>query len=176
MYHKEGLSFPKLSISNLPKCLVYEAAIQNKKGYFTLHHSPSQNYDDFLIFLKTCQTLLSGISQECPKFNIIMGDFDPMSTTWWYVDKASLEGMQIEASTSFQEFEQVRNEPTHNLPNSLSSINLILIDKANLKVDSSTLHSLLVNCHHQIVYMKHNFSITYPPSYQCIIWNYKKEG
>ena len=36
------------------------------------------------------------------------------------------------------------------------------------------LYSLHPNCHHQVTYCKLNLSITYPPPYKCLVWDYRK--
>ena len=64
IYHKETMSVKVLNFSQLSECLVCEISIQNKKGYFvTLYRSPSQSYDDFEIFLKEFEKLLTNITK-----------------------------------------------------------------------------------------------------------------
>ena len=65
IYHKETMSVKVLNFSQLSECLVCEISIQNKKGYFvTLYRSPSQSYDDFEIFLKEFEKLLTNITKK----------------------------------------------------------------------------------------------------------------
>ena len=120
IYHKETMSVKVLNFSQLSECLVFEISIQNKKGYFvTLYRSPGQSYDDFEIFLKEFEKLLTNIIKKSD-FVIIHGDFNAKSTTWWSGDTNNVEDNNIEALTSYHAFVQVINEPTHILPNSSS--------------------------------------------------------
>ena len=105
---------------------------------------------------------------------MVNGDFNAKSTTWWSGDTNTVEGTNIEALTSYHGFEQVINEPTHILPNSSSCIDLIFADKPNLIVENGVLPSLHVKCHRQLIYSKLNFNVIYPPSYQHLVWDYKK--
>ena len=66
------------------------------------------------------------------------------------------------------------SEPTHLLSNSSSCIDLIFTDQPNLAVDSGVHPSLHMKCHHQIIPYKFNLTIAYPPSYECLVWDYKR--
>ena len=107
-------------------------------------------------------------------FTITLGDFNARSTTWWYGDITITEGANIEASTSYHEFEQVINEPTRIIPNSASCIDFVFPDKPNLIIENGVFPFLCVKCHHQIVYSNLNLNVVYPSPYQCFIWDYKK--
>ena len=51
---------------------------------------------------------------------------------------------------------------------------MIFTDQLNLSVNSGVHASLHPNCHHQIVHSSFNLSISYPPPYQRLVWDYKK--
>ena len=56
---------------------------------------------------------------------------------------------------------------------SSSCINLVLTSQPNLIVDSGNHPSLHPNSHHQIIYLKSNLKICYPPPYTREVWHYK---
>ena len=64
IYHKEAISVQVLKESQLPKCLVCEVSIQNKRGLFvTLYCSLSQSHDCLQTF-KEFEKLLSSITKK----------------------------------------------------------------------------------------------------------------
>ena len=129
---------------------------QNKRGLFvTLYHSLSQSHNCFQSFHKE----FSSITKKRTDCTIIVGDFNARSTTWWYGDITITEGTNIKALTFYHGFEQVINERTHILPNSVSYTDLIFANKPNLIVESGVLPSLHGKCHHQIVYSKLNLNV-----------------
>ena len=102
-------------------------------------------------------------------FTIILGDFKARSSVWCTRDKTTIEGTQLESLTSVHVFRQLVSQPTHLLPQTSSSIDLIFTDQPNLIVDSDVYPSLHSNCHHQITYCKLNLSIEYPPPYERLV-------
>ena len=72
-------------------------------------------------------------------------------------------------------FYKVINESTHILENSSSCINLIIFtSQPNLITDSGVHSSLHPNCHHQVIYLKSNLKVLYPPPYEREVWHYKE--
>ena len=69
---------------------------------------------------------------------------------------------------------QVITEPTHILENSSSCIDLIFFNQSNLITDSGVHPTLHSKCHHQIIYLKLNLKIEYPPPYTRKIWDYNR--
>ena len=51
---------------------------------------------------------------------------------------------------------------------------MIFTNQPNSVVNCGTNSTLNTKCHHQITHCKLNLSIKYPPSYECLVWNYKK--
>ena len=84
--------------------------------------------------------------------------------TWLTLDITTTEGIQIESLTSTYRLHQLISDPTHELPNSSSCMDLIFIDHPNLIVDSGVHPPLHLNCHHQIAYCKFNLFTEYLPS------------
>ena len=82
--------------------------------------------------------------------------------------------MKLLSLTSANGVLQLINEPTHLQASNSSCIDLIFTDQPNLSVNSGVHASLRPNCPHQIVHSSFNLNISYPPPYQCLVWDYKK--
>ena len=140
-----------------------------------------QYYIDLLVklvsyFLSNFEKMLQEISAFKPDFSIILRDFNARSKSWWNSDINTNEGTKIDAVTSSYGLQQLISQPTHLLPNSSSSIDLIFTDQPSLVVDSGTHPSFHPNCHHQIVYCKLNLKIVYPTPYQRQVWDFKRSN
>ena len=83
-------------------------------------------------------------------------DFTAKSKNWYSQDKTSFEPKTIESITSHFGLHQLINEPNHLLENSSSCI------------------ELHCNCHYQIVFVKFNLMISYPPPYSREVWHYRE--
>ena len=139
-----------------------------------IYRSPSQNNNEFEVFLYNMEKLLSDINKCKPSLSVITGDFNARSSYWWCKDINTTEGSKLFSLTSSNGFSQLINEPTHIQANSSSCIDLILTDQPNLSMNSGVHSSLHPNCHHHIVHSRFNLNIYYPPPYQRLIWDYKK--
>ena len=69
---------------------------------------------------------------------------------------------------------QIIDEPTHLLPNSASCIDLIFASATGYIVDQGVLPSLFPTCHHQLIFVKIDFKVIFPPPYQRRIWDFPK--
>ena len=147
----------------------------NKKVIVSvIYHSPSQNNCEFDSFLRSVERLLSDIKKSKPFLSVITGDFNARSSYRWSEDINTSEGLKLLSLTSANEVSQLINEPTHLQTSSCSCIDLIYTDQPNISVNSGVHASLHPNCHHQIVHSSFNLNISYPPSYQRLVWDYKK--
>ena len=177
IYYKESLSVRALNLTNLSECIICEVSIQNCKGYIgVIYKSPSQNTAEFEGILSIFEDILNATAPSSCLFTIILGDFNARSSFWWKNDKTTVGGGRLETLTSLHGFHQLISEPTHLLPTSTSCIDLIFTDQSNLVVDSGTHSSLNPKCHHQITYCKLNLNIKYPPPYERLVWDYKREN
>ena len=120
------------------------------------------------------EEILNTTASPSSLFTIILGDFNARPFSWWKNYKTTVEGARLEALTSLHGFHQLISEPTHLLPTSTSYIDLIFTDQPNLVVDSGTNSTLNPKCHHQITYCKLNLIIKYPPTYQRLVWDFKR--
>ena len=107
-----------------------------------IYHSPTQNNNEFEVFLYNMEKLLSDINKCKPSLSIITGDFNARSSYWWCTEIKTAEGLKLFSLTSSNGFSQLINEPTHIQPNSSSCIDLILTDQPNLSMNS-VVHSSL---------------------------------
>ena len=148
--------------------LYWKFLINNKKGYVvSLYWSPSQMPDEFDSFISNFEKLSWKVD-----FVLMIGDFNVKSCNWSINDTTTPEGAQLDSITSLYGMKQLISEPTHILQQSSSCIDLIFTDQPNIVMDSGVDSSLHPKCHHQIIYLKLNLKIEYPPPYICKIWNY----
>ena len=139
-----------------------------------VYRSPSQNSNQFGLFLSKLENLLSDINKRKPSLSVVTGDFNGRSSSWWSNDINTIEGSHLYSLTSSNGVSQLINKPTNIQTNSSSCIDLIFTNQPNLSVNSGVNSSLHPNCHHQIVHTSFYLDIYYPPPYQRLIWEYKK--
>ena len=165
-----------VDITSLPKCLVCEVAIQSKKGYLAvMYSSPSQYSIEFESFLSGFEDMLGSVRFLKSQFTVILGHFNPRSSTWWSSDITNVNGTLIDSLTTHG-FKQLISDATHILPQSTSCIDLIFTDQVNYVIDCGIHPSLNKNCHHQITFCNLNLKVEYPPPYQYLVWNFKKSN
>ena len=133
----------------------------------------SHSIDRLVNFLINFEQLISDIITNNPLFVLITGDFNVRSSNWWKNDLSMSEVTQVDSLTTSYSLSQVISDPTHILPNSSSCIDLIFTNQPNLVTESGVYPSLHPKCHHQIVFVKLNLNVEYPPLYECLIWDYK---
>ena len=165
-----------ISLPYLKEALLLDMTYNNKKVTVSvIYRSPSQNNSEFDLFLSNFEKCLSGINKRKPFLSVITGNFDARSSSWWSKDMDSAEGSKLISLTSTNGFPQLINEPTQIQTSSSSFIDfLIFTNQPNLSVNSGVHASLHTNCHHQIIHSSFNLTISYPPPYQRLIWDYKK--
>ena len=176
LYVKDSLpSRDRSDLVTLPECIVTEIQIDRKKYFFAvIYRSPSQDQSEFDNFTINFELLLAKIYAENPFCVVITGDFNCRSTQWWDNDIENNEGKLFEPVSSELGLHQLITEPTHQMGDSKSCIDLIFTNQPNLFIESGVHPSLHEQCHHQIVYGKLSVSnITLPP-YIRRIWYYDK--
>ena len=89
-------------------------------------------------------------------------------------DEVPIEGTKLSKLCDSYCLNQIIEEPTHILGNSLSCIDLIITDQPNLFVDSGVHSSLYANSHHQIVFGVVNLPVSRPPPYKRTVWEHDK--
>ena len=113
-----------------------------------IYRSPSQNTNQFELFLSNLENFLSDINKRKPSSSVVTGDFNARSSSWWCNDINTIEGSHLYSLTSSNGFSQLINEPTHIQTNISSCIDLIFTNQPNLPVNSEVHLSLHPNCHH----------------------------
>ena len=174
IYYKNFLPLKVTGVRLLEECITFDLIISNKLcSFVALYRSPSQSQDDFATFCDNFEMTLDLASKKNPFLIVVLGDFNAKLSQWHDKDSSTSEGISIENITSQFGLHQIINEPTHILENSSSCIDLIFTSQPNLSVESGTQPSLHPNCHHQIIYVKFNLEVLYPPPYTWEVWHYK---
>ena len=175
IYYKESLPVRVINLPYFKEALLLEMSFSKKKVIVSVvYRSPSQNSNQFELFLSKLENLLSDINKRKSSLSVVTGDFDARSSSWLCNDINTIEGSHLYSLTSSNGFSQLINEPTHIQTNSSSCIDLIFTNQPNLSVNFGVHSSLQPNCHHQIVHTSFNLNIYYPSPYQRLIWDYKK--
>ena len=117
---------------------------------------------------------LGTLCQNNPFLIALIRDLNAKSKNWYCHGKSSHEGNTIENVTAQFGLQQVIKKPTHILNTSSSCINLIFTSQPNLITDSGVHSSLHPNCHHQIVFVKLNLHVEYPPPHLIEICHYRE--
>ena len=103
----------------------------------------------------------------------MIADFNAKSKDWCSTDITSCKGSKLDLLTSQFGLSQIIKEPTHILDNSRSCIDLIFTFQPNMVIDSGVHGSLHSNCHHQVIYLKFDLKIFYPPPNEKTVWHFK---
>ena len=170
IYYKELFAVCPVEVKNLNEYFIFEVPIKNKRGYaVSLYRSPSQTQDKFDIFLINLEQLIGDIITKNPLCVLITGDFNVRSSNWWKNDLSTSEGTQVDLLTTSNGLSQIISDPAHILPNWCSCIDLIFANQPNLVTESGVYPSLHPKCQHQIVFVKLNLNVEYPPLYERLI-------
>ena len=108
---------------------------------------------------------MESITQKNLFLTVVIQDFNARLSKWWTGHKTTQEGLKIENLLCQFSLSQVINKPTH--------ISQKITIQQNLITDLGVHPSLHSNCPHQIIYIKFNLRIFYPPLYERHIWYYK---
>ena len=84
----------------------------------------------------------------------MIGDFNAKSCNLSINDTTTPEGAHLESITSLSGMKQFISEPTHNLQQPSSCIDLIVTNPPNIVRNSGVDPFLHSKCHHQIIYSK----------------------
>ena len=131
-----------LTLGNLTECVVCEITFNNKKCFvISIYRSPSQNVEEFAIFIHELEHIINTISiPGNPNPIIIIGDFNAKLSTWNPSDPDSQEGIELASMTSLYGLTQMITDPTHILPNSSSCIDLLFTNQPNIILKKEYIH------------------------------------
>ena len=176
MYFREGL--PIIRRKNhelLPERIIAEVNLGLKKIVMvTIYDSPSQNSEQFEVFMGKLQMIVTRLRQENATAIIIKGDFNCRSSQFWEGDEDNPEGIAFDEFLDTNSLNQLINELTDISRESMSCTDRIITDQPNLFLESGVHPSLDMHCQHQLVYGKLNVSMLAPPPYTRTIWDYTK--
>ena len=147
-------------------------------NFISLYWSPSQSHEVFETFADNLKLNLDTNGNKNPYLIVIRGDFKAKSSNW---HKTIYECPKFKTIISQFRLRQLIQEPTHNLSNSSSFIDLVFTSQPNLVMESRVHSSYVIheysslneNCHNQLIYTKFNLKMWYPPPYEREIWHYQ---
>ena len=136
--------------------------IDNCKGFIAvMWRSLSQKNDQFERLLSSFEDLMNENTHSNPLFYLILGDFNVRFPSWWDEYKISIEGIRLDAFSSYDGLHQVIKKPTHLIETSSLCIDLTFTNQTNLLIDSGVHLSFHNNYHHQIISCKLNLNIKF---------------
>ena len=166
IYFKSSLLIQILSISRLHEIHNLEIIIDGKLcNLICFYRSPSQNMEEFEMFVKNLELNLEFIFSKNPNLIVVIGDFNTKSHNWYKGDK-TFSGSKLEIMTSYYGLTSIINKPTHILEDSSSCIYFVFASQPNMVLDSGVHSSLHPNSHYQIVFEKFDLNVFYPPPYK----------
>ena len=121
VYFKSSLPIQMLSISMLHECISLEFRIDGKLwNLICLYRSPSQNMEEFGMFVKNLDLNIELIFTKNPCLTVVIGYFNVKSHNWYKGDKTKASGTKLEIMTSHYGLTQIINKPTHILEDAYS--------------------------------------------------------
>ena len=176
IFYRDHLSlFRRPDLTSLDECLVCELKSGANLLFLCLcYRSPSQDADQFDIFQQKWEETIININNCSPTVSIFLGDFNARNSDWWTGDITNSQGKEIGDLASQHGLSQIIDKPTHILSNSSSCIDLIFTSAINFISESGVLPSLFPRCHHQVVFVKVNFKVSFPPAYNRRIWDFSR--
>ena len=176
LYFKDSLAIKqRKDLQILDECIISELTIGRKKVSLLLCiDQPVKMLNLFILFSRILNLLFKILKDKRPHCIILTGDFNCRSDSWWVEDEVTTEGTKLSELCDSYCQNQLIEEPTHILGNSLSCIDLIITDQPNLFVNSGVHSSLYAKGHHQIVFGVVSLSVPRPPPYKRAVWEYDK--
>ena len=94
-------------------------------NFISLFHSPSQLNEVFQTFADNFELNLDTITNQNPYLIVIHGDFSAKSSNWYKHNWTTYESSKIDAIIYQFGLQQLIQEPTHNLSNSSTCVDLL---------------------------------------------------
>ena len=122
LYFKDSLAIKqRKDLQILDECIISELTIGRKKVFFVVvYRSSSQNAESFYSFLENLELIIQNLKHKRPHCIILTGDFNCRSDSWWLEDEVTTEGTKLPELCDSYCLNQLTEEPTHILGNSLS--------------------------------------------------------
>ena len=113
-YYKESLPVSVISLTYLNQELFLQITYNSKKVIvFVIYRSPSQNKNEFKLFLSKFEQLLNDVNKRKPSLSVITGDCNARSSSWWANNNNMAERPKLYLYTLANGFSQFINKPTH---------------------------------------------------------------
>ena len=90
-----------------------------------------QTLNIFFLVLNSYLSILKALS-----LTVVLDEYNTRSRSWWAFNINKPEGMQLDAQSPSYGVQQLVTEPTHILPNSSSSMDLIFTDQPSMVFNS----------------------------------------
>ena len=121
MYFKNSLAIKqRKDLQILDECIISELTIGRKKVFFVVvYRSSSQNAESFYSFLENLELIIQNVKHKRPHCIILTGDFNCRSDSWWLEDEVTTESTKLSELCDSYCLNQLIEEPTHILGNSL---------------------------------------------------------
>ena len=168
LYFRDGLPIKRRDdLEVLQEMIVSEVTISRKKIFvINIYRSPSQNSEQFEMFIYNLQQALDNIRNERPHCILFTGDFNCRSSQWLSEDIENPEGTALDDIMETNILHQLIDEPTNIRNESMSCIDLIIADKPNMFADYGAHPSLDIYWQHQVIFWNLNMSLHLPPPYK----------
>ena len=174
LYFRDHLPLPlRYDLTTLDECLVCEIQNGSKCFFLTvLYRSPSQSIEQFSLFKQRLQETIININDCSPTIAIYIGDFNTRNSERWNGDSTNIQGTELAELAAQYSLNQVNDDLTYILPNSMSCIALIFTTETNFVTDLGVLPSVFPRCHHQLIFAKVSFTTFFPSAYGWIILDF----
>ena len=128
LYFKDSLAIKqRKDLQILDECIISELTLRRKKVFFVVvYRSPSQNAESFYSFLENLELIIQNLKDKRLHCIILTGDFNRRSNSWWVEDEGTTEGTKLSELCDSCCLNQLIEEPTNILGNSLCCIDLLI--------------------------------------------------
>ena len=101
IYYKESLPVRVINLPYFKEALLLEMSFNKEKAIVSvIYRSPSQNSNQFELFLSNLENLLSDVTKYKQSLSVGTSDFNARSSSWWRNDINTIEGSHLYPLTS----------------------------------------------------------------------------
>ncbi len=104
---------------------------------------------------------------------VFLGDMNCRNSLFWNQDITNTEGRALLASFKQHNFENLIHEPTRNVENCESCIDLMFTNNPFVFRTVGTCEKIVDICDHCPIYANLNYTYQKPESYKRWVWNFK---
>jgi len=141
------------------ECIWLELQIGIFKILFaTYYRPPGQNISMTNDFMDQFINAVNTAHSELPDAIVVTGDFNSKHNEWWHLDPVNYAGAKLRQATQIVNLQQIITEPTCDLSQSPSLIDLIFTDSPEFFTKTPSLS----NCHHSPIIGYMRFLVSVP--------------